>query len=139
MSQNMSSNKITRSVKHKKIAGVCSGIALSKGWSISMTRLAALLLSFATGFGLIFYILFWIFLPKAKIESDSLPNDRLLRDSDNKIVGGVCGAVANYLDWDPAMVRIAFAALILFGGVGLVPYLYAWFVVPLKSPQSLTA
>jgi phage shock protein PspC (stress-responsive transcriptional regulator) len=128
-------NSLVLSQKHKKIAGVCSGIALAKGWSITLTRVAALLLLCSTGFGLLLYVLFWAFLPKASNESDLLPNDRLLRDSNNKIVGGVCGAIAAYFAWDAAMVRIGFALLVLLGGVGIVPYFYAWIVIPMKSQR----
>jgi phage shock protein PspC (stress-responsive transcriptional regulator) len=127
-----------KSQKHKSIAGVCAGIALSKGWSISLTRLAALLIICSTGFGLLLYLLFWMLLPKwdAAVngpEPEALPNDRFLRNPNNRILGGVCGAVAEYFGWDAAFVRIAFALLVLLGGVGIIPYFYAWIVVPTKQ------
>lgn len=43
---------------------------------------------------------------------------RLYRDSSDKFIGGVCSGIANYLNTDPAIVRILFA-IITFGGFGL--------------------
>ena len=40
-----------------------------------------------------------------------------LTKSQNKILAGVLGGIANYFDLDPAWVRIIGAALILFTGV----------------------
>lgn len=56
---------------------------------------------------------------------------RLYRDSSDKIIGGVCSGIANYLGIDPAIVRIIFA-IISFGGFGLgfVAYIILWIVLP---------
>ncbi|HMH22082.1 MAG TPA: PspC domain-containing protein, partial [Puia sp.] len=62
---------------------------------------------------------------------------RLYRSENDKLLGGVCSGLANYLRLDPAIVRILFA-LITFGGFGLgfVLYIILWVVVP---PRSLVA
>jgi phage shock protein PspC (stress-responsive transcriptional regulator) len=39
---------------------------------------------------------------------------RLYRDSSDKFIGGVCSGIANYLNTDPAIVRILFA-IVTFG------------------------
>jgi phage shock protein PspC (stress-responsive transcriptional regulator) len=59
---------------------------------------------------------------------------RLYRSENDKILGGVCSGLANYLRLDPAIVRILFA-LITFGGFGLgfLLYIILWVVVPPKS------
>src|SRR5882724_1907315 len=59
---------------------------------------------------------------------------RLYRSENDKILGGVCSGLANYLRIDPAIVRIIFA-LITFGGFGLgfVLYIILWVVLPPKS------
>jgi phage shock protein PspC (stress-responsive transcriptional regulator) len=59
---------------------------------------------------------------------------RLYRSENDKLLGGVCAGLANYLRLDPAIVRILFA-LITFGGFGLgfVLYIILWVVVPPKS------
>ena len=58
---------------------------------------------------------------------------RLYRSSQNKQLGGVCGGLAEYLNLDPSLVRIATILLIFVAGTGFLAYLVAWFVVPLDS------
>src|SRR5688500_17529095 len=48
---------------------------------------------------------------------------RLHRDASDKILGGVCSGIANYMSWDPAIVRLLFA-IITFGGFGMGVLLY---------------
>lgn len=59
---------------------------------------------------------------------------RLYRDSSDKIIGGVCSGIANYIGIDPAIVRIIFA-IISFGGFGLgfLAYIILWIVLPPKD------
>ncbi len=62
------------------------------------------------------------------------PHRRLYRSENDRILGGVCGGLANYLRLDPAIVRILFA-LITFGGFGLgvLVYIVLWIAVPSRS------
>jgi len=57
---------------------------------------------------------------------------RLYRDSSDKILGGVASGIANYLDVDPAVIRIL---LILFGftGTGIILYILLWIILPAKD------
>jgi phage shock protein PspC (stress-responsive transcriptional regulator) len=58
---------------------------------------------------------------------------RLYRAGNDKILGGVCAGLANYLRLDPAIVRIIFV-LITFGwGAGPLLYIILWIVLPTKS------
>ena len=56
---------------------------------------------------------------------------KLLRSSD-RWIGGVCGGIAEYFDWDPAMVRIIYLLLTFFsaGFPGILLYLIMWIVMP---------
>ncbi len=58
---------------------------------------------------------------------------KLYRSSYNKMVGGVCGGLAEYFDVDPTIIRLVTAFLIIFSGFfpGLVFYLIAWAIIPL--------
>lgn len=57
-------------------------------------------------------------------------NRRLTR-SGNAMIGGVAAGVAEWIDADPALVRIAWALLVpLTGGAALLAYVVAWVVVP---------
>jgi phage shock protein PspC (stress-responsive transcriptional regulator) len=53
-----------------------------------------------------------------------------LKRSSNKMIGGVAAGVAEYFNIDPTIVRIIWAASVLFGGVGLLAYLIAWIIMP---------
>lgn len=58
---------------------------------------------------------------------------RLYRSDTEKIVGGVCGGVAEYLNVDPAFVRIAWILMVLLFGFGILLYLICWVIIPKKS------
>jgi phage shock protein PspC (stress-responsive transcriptional regulator) len=55
---------------------------------------------------------------------------RFLRSSSDRIIGGVCGGLGRYFGIDATLVRIAFIALALLGGTGLVVYAAALLLVP---------
>jgi phage shock protein PspC (stress-responsive transcriptional regulator) len=62
---------------------------------------------------------------------------RLYRDTSDKFLGGVCSGIANYLNIDPAIVRILFA-IITFGGFGLgiLGYIILWLILPGRDLDS---
>lgn len=55
---------------------------------------------------------------------------RLSRQTRGRMLGGVAGGTATYLGVDPVIVRIAFVALTLFGGLGVVLYAIGWLLIP---------
>jgi phage shock protein C len=55
---------------------------------------------------------------------------RLYRLKDGRIVAGVCAGLAAYLGIDATLVRLGFALLTVFGGLGALLYLCAWIVIP---------
>ena len=55
-----------------------------------------------------------------------------LSDTDKKI-GGVCGGLAQYFDIDPIIVRIIWFIAAFFYGIGLIPYLAFWIIVPREN------
>lgn len=52
------------------------------------------------------------------------------RSITNRKIAGVCGGLGNYFNVDPTLIRIAFLALLLFGGGGLLLYLIIWIISP---------
>lgn len=82
---------------------------------------------------------------QASIEKSSAeppdPGSRLFRSRDEKIIGGVCGGLAQYLNVDPAIVRIIWVVVSLSTGVlfGIIIYLVWMIVVPETSKTSLEA
>src|SRR5437868_3622470 len=60
---------------------------------------------------------------------------RLYRSERDRMLGGVAGGLAEYFDLDPALVRVAWAVLIIgSGGLFLLLYIVMWFVVPEAPP-----
>lgn len=59
---------------------------------------------------------------------------RLYRDGTDKLVGGVCSGIANYMNFDPAIVRLLFA-IITFGGfgMGILIYILLWIILPVRN------
>lgn len=60
------------------------------------------------------------------------PTQRLSRSENDKIIGGVCGGIANFLGWDPTLVRVSYvvAAVISAAFPGLLVYLLLWAIMP---------
>ncbi|SDE77238.1 PspC domain-containing protein [Pseudonocardia oroxyli] len=59
------------------------------------------------------------------------PGFRLHRSRSEKVLGGVCGGLAESLDVDPNLVRIGLVALTVLGaGIGVVLYVAAWALAP---------
>lgn len=58
---------------------------------------------------------------------------KLCKSIDKKLCG-VCGGVAEYLDIDPTIIRIAYAALTIFtaGFLGVILYVVMAFAMPEK-------
>lgn len=62
---------------------------------------------------------------------------RLTRSTTNRIIAGVCGGIAEYLNVDATFVRLAFVLLIWFGMSPLV-YLVLWAVLPTDRSMAQT-
>ncbi|MBN8859024.1 MAG: PspC domain-containing protein [Sphingobacteriales bacterium] len=68
--------------------------------------------------------------------SQQIPEEprKLSRAENDKVLGGVCAGIANYMKIDPAVVRIIFA-LIAFGGFGfgIILYIILWIILPARD------
>ena len=60
-------------------------------------------------------------------------NQRLTRSETDRIISGVCGGLAEYLNTDPVIVRLGFAVLLFASGIGLPIYLILWVIMPVAS------
>lgn len=55
---------------------------------------------------------------------------KLLRSND-RWIAGICGGIAEYFDFDPAIVRIVYLLLTLFSAFAGVPiYILLWLIMP---------
>lgn len=55
---------------------------------------------------------------------------KLQRDTQNRVLGGVCSGLANYFEIDPALTRVLFAIAFLAFSVGFWIYIILWIVMP---------
>jgi phage shock protein PspC (stress-responsive transcriptional regulator) len=65
------------------------------------------------------------------------PPKKLERSKSNRVLGGVCAGVANYLNMDPTLVRVLTVVISLFTGVPIILYIIALFVVPEEGSQPI--
>ena len=62
--------------------------------------------------------------------NDQPEASQLRRSGDDKMLAGVAGGIARYLNADVTLVRVIIAALALFSGAGAALYLAAWLLIP---------
>lgn len=64
---------------------------------------------------------------------------RLARSKKGQVVAGVCAGLGDYLKVDPNVVRLGFAVLTIFGGLGILIYLIAWLILPEEDEDTSIA
>jgi phage shock protein C len=62
---------------------------------------------------------------------------RLYRSRTNRVIGGVCGGLGEYLGVDPVVIRLIWAIAIFLGGVGFFAYIICLVVIP-EIPSGVT-
>ncbi|GAB4199557.1 MAG: PspC domain-containing protein [Roseiflexaceae bacterium] len=55
---------------------------------------------------------------------------QFLRSRNDRIIAGVCGGIARYLNIDPTIVRLVFVLAVFLGGASPLIYLILWLVMP---------
>lgn len=55
-----------------------------------------------------------------------------LKRSNNKIIAGICGGIAEYFNWDPTVVRVAYVLVSILSAAfpGILVYIILWIVMP---------
>ena len=69
---------------------------------------------------------------------------RLVRRTDDRMIGGVCAGLADHLGLDPTLVRVLTVVVTVLGfGSVVIAYLVAWVIIPTdvaaRSTASITA
>jgi phage shock protein PspC (stress-responsive transcriptional regulator) len=73
-------------------------------------------------------------------DTDYRTGARLSRSADDRMLAGVAGGIARYLDVDVTLVRIGIAALTLLTGTAAALYVAAWLLIPADGEdQSIAA
>lgn len=62
---------------------------------------------------------------------------KLYRSRDNRIIGGVCAGIGEYLSIDPTAIRLIYILFALWFGSGILAYIIFLILVP-EEPQEST-
>jgi phage shock protein PspC (stress-responsive transcriptional regulator) len=57
----------------------------------------------------------------------------LHRTSQNRVIAGVCGGLADWLGWDPTLLRVVYLVVSIVSAAfpGLLTYIILWVLMPL--------
>jgi len=60
------------------------------------------------------------------------PGNPLRRSRKNRMIAGICGGLAEWLGWDPTLVRVLYVAISIFSAAfpGILVYVILWIVMP---------
>jgi phage shock protein C len=62
---------------------------------------------------------------------------RLYKSQKNKIIAGVCGGIAEYLDVDPVLIRLVAVLFFFTGGATLIAYIVGMIIIPNQPVQGM--
>ena len=64
-----------------------------------------------------------------------MPSGKLHRSTSNRVLAGVCGGIANWLGWNPTMVRVLYIVISILSVAfpGILAYIILWIVMPKDS------
>ena len=71
--------------------------------------------------------------PSEQKPGEQPPSPHLHRSRSTRLVGGVCGGLAERFDVDVNLVRVGFIVLAFLWGIGIVVYLAMWVLVPRRD------
>lgn len=149
--------KLMRNEPRKILGGVCAGLANYFSIDPLWTRLIAILLLFSGNlnfhfdvfdifpwdnfrfnlglgfFAIVAYIVMWIILPVSYDVEEDKDIKKLYRNPDDKALGGVASGLAAYFGIEVIWTRLAFVALTLAGGSGVLIYLILWIITPVAT------
>lgn len=64
---------------------------------------------------------------------------KLYRSSTDSMLGGVCGGLGTYFDFDSNLIRLIFVVLAVAPGIGVPAYIALWLLVPEESERDDTS
>ncbi len=125
---------LRRSRNDRILAGVCGGIARHFSIDSSVVRLLTVLLVAFAGLSIWVYLILWIVMPEEERttwaqQQRAEGQVRRLYRSQDRMIGGVLGGIAEYCGWEVGPLRIIVLILCLFG-IPIIPYLLLWMVLP---------
>jgi len=64
---------------------------------------------------------------------------KLYRSTTDTMLGGVCGGLGAYFEFDPNLIRLIFVVVAVVPGIGIPAYLALWLLVPEESEREKTS
>ena len=64
---------------------------------------------------------------------------KLYRSTTDSMLGGVCGGLGAYFEFDPNLIRLIFVVLAVAPGIGIPAYLALWLLVPEGAEREKTS
>jgi phage shock protein PspC (stress-responsive transcriptional regulator) len=136
--------RLYRDLARKKVGGVLAGLANYFGVETLWLRLGFVFFFFGfwiipalPGFVFMAYILFMIVVKgRMDLPEPKITGAKLYRDPNDKMIAGVSGGVAAFLNIDPTIVRILFFASLFFFGSGFFVYVVLWILAPIAETRS---
>ena len=60
------------------------------------------------------------------------PRNPLRRSKRHRVLAGVCGGLADWLGWDPTLVRVLYVVISVFSAAfpGILAYIILWILMP---------
>lgn len=65
-----------------------------------------------------------------------LSEKKLMRNPDDKVIGGVCSGLGYYFGIQAKWIRVIFLLFFLFGGSGVLLYVVLWIVMPMAATRA---
>ena len=126
--------KLKRDPHNKVISGVCGGLGNFLNIDPIIARAGFLISFFVFGSGLLLYLILWVIMPEAT--PNELPqfsgtsSRKLFRNTDDKMIGGVCSGIGSYLGVSEVVMRVVFIISFFAFGTGLLAYVILWLIIP---------
>jgi phage shock protein PspC (stress-responsive transcriptional regulator) len=126
--------KLKRDPHNKVISGVCGGLGNFLNIDPIIARAGFLISFFVFGSGLLLYLILWVIMPEAT--PNELPqfsgtsSRKLFRNTDDKMIGGVCSGIGAYLGVSEVVMRVVFIISFFAFGTGLLAYVILWLIIP---------
>jgi len=143
MNELSSRRRLIRLPAHGRLGGVCAGMAEYLDADVTVVRLVWVILSIVPGGfigGIVAYLAALFIVPISS--AAEAPRARVTRSTIDRKIAGVCGGLAEYLNIDSTVVRLAWAVLTIVPGAivfGVAAYLVAWLIMPERPVPAMSS
>ena len=118
-------NRLYRADNDKVLGGVCAGLANYLRVDATVVRVLFAIITFGGfGTGFLIYILMWAILPSKELASNL--KNRLYRNPEEKVIGGVASGLAAYFNIQVWIPRLIFALPLVLGILGSMTHRFFW-------------